>query len=89
MKIESQSFLLRGENQISVGGIGLSYCLKGQNLFHFLNLAEAIIDLPNIWVCPLNLSYLLSFNLRIICVHIPVLHGGMFYFLVQLFSSHS
>lgn len=48
MKIESQSFLLRGENQISVGGIGLSYCLKGQNLFHFLNLAEAIIDLPNI-----------------------------------------
>lgn len=78
MKKESQSFLLKGENQISVGGIGLSYCLKGQNLFPFLNLAEAIIDLPNIWVCPLNLSCLLSFNWRIICVHSPILHSGMF-----------
>lgn len=90
MKKESRSFLLRGENQISVGGIGISYCLKGQNLFPFLNLAEAIIDLPNVWVCPLNLSDLLSFHQRIICVHSPVIHGGMSYFLTQfIFISQS
>lgn len=78
MKKVSRSFLLRGENEISVSGIGICYCLKGQKLFPVLNLAEAIIDLPNICVCPLNLSYLLSFNWRIICAHSPTIHAGMF-----------
>lgn len=69
---ESKTFLLKGENQIPVGGIGISYCLKGQNLLLFSNLAEAVALIASGLtkgqtfesVHCLSPSHLLGFNLK-------------------------
>lgn len=66
---ESEAFLLKGENQISVGGIGMSYCLKGQNLLLSSYLAEAITLIKSVLMFEsvhcLNPCHILGFSLKI------------------------
>lgn len=63
---ESETFLLKGENQISVGGIGMSYCLKGQNLLLSSNLAEAVTLIKSVLMFEsvrcLNPCYVIGFS---------------------------
>lgn len=67
-----KTYLLKGANQIPVGGIGISQCSKGQNLLLFSSLAEAVtviaseltIDQTLESLHCLNPSRLPGFNLK-------------------------